>query len=182
VSEPELIVVRSLTDSDMGLFASHRKATASRQRAIALTAPAAQQLLDARVLRDRGGDYDCICIFGSAMNREVRRINRGGKNWRLGGRQLDHEAFLELDSRDFALIRSVRHNDGSSPILLTFIGRRSHRFVQVGLSATLSRALQHNVAIFDDAHEVFAALAELFPPVPARVAVRAVTHQPNVLL
>jgi hypothetical protein len=180
VSGSELIIVRSLTDSDMGLFAAHRKATASRQRAIALTTPAAERLLHPRVLRNRGGDYDCVCIFGSAMSRELRRINKVGKNWRLGGRQLDHEAFQELDSRDFALIRSVQHNDTTSPILMTFIGRRSHRFIQAGLAATLSRALQHNVTVFDDAHEVFASMAELFPPVPARVAVHAAIQEASL--
>lgn len=173
MSRPELIIVRSLTDSDMGLFAAHRKATASRQRAIALTTPAAERLVHPEVLHEKGGDFDCICLFGAAMNREIRRINKGGKNWRLGGSQLDHEVFRDLDSRDFALIRSVPHNDGSSPILLTFVGRRSHQLVQAGLAAMLANGvLQHSVAIFEEGKSGFSALSDLFPAIPARVAVR----------
>lgn len=173
MSDQEIIIVRSLTDSDMGLFAAHRKAIASRQRAIALTTPATELLLDPAIVAARGGDFDCITSFGSVTNREIRRINKGGKNWRLGGRQFEAPAFSDLDSRDFALIRSVKNNDGSSPILLTFVGRRSHRFIQAGLAAMLSDgALQHNVAIFEFGEQGFDALAELFPPVPAKVAVR----------
>jgi hypothetical protein len=115
------------------------------------------------------------------MNREIRRINKGGKNWRLGGSQLDHEVFRELDSKDFALIRSIPINDGSSPILLTFVGRRSHRLLQAGLASSLESALQHNVAIFEEDHDGFSALADLFPPIPARVAVRPATQQPAFL-
>ncbi|QRM56401.1 hypothetical protein [Sinorhizobium sp. BG8] len=173
MNDQDIIIVRSLTDSDMGLFSAHRKATASRQRAIALTTPATERLLDPAVIAARGGDFDCITSFGSITNREVRRINKGGKNWRLGGRQFEAPIFGDLDSRDFALLRSVKHNDGSSPILLTFVGRRSHRFIQAGLAAMLSDgALQHNVALFQFGEQGFDALAELFPPVPACVAVR----------
>lgn len=182
MSGRELIIVRSLTDSDMGLFAAHRKATASRQRAIALTAPAAERLLHPDILREKGGDFDCICLFGAAMNREIRRINKGGKNWRLGGSQLEHQVFQDLDSKDFALIRSVPLNDGSSPILVTFVGRRSHRLIQAGLAATLAEGvLQHNVAIFEEDHNGFASLADLFPGIPARVAVRPAVQQPAFL-
>lgn len=168
----ELIVVRSLTDSDMGLFAAHRRATTSKQRAIALTMPAAEQLLDPSVVRENGAEFDCICLYGPVTNRERRVINKAGKNWRLGGRQLVGEAFTRLDSKDFALIRSVRHNDGSTPILLTFIGRRSQRLVQAGLVATLAGALHQSVAIFQEGSIEFDTLADLFPPVPARVAIQ----------
>lgn len=178
MSETELIIVRSLTDSDMGLFAAHRKGTASRQRAIALTTPAAERLLHPDLVREKSADFDCICLFGGARNREVRRVNKGGKNWRLGGRQLDHPDFRDLDSRDFALIRSVRHNDGTSPVLLTFIGRHAQRVVQAGLASTLEAQLQHNVAIVESGQESFEALADLFPAVPARVAVRPALPQP----
>ncbi len=178
MSGSELIIVRSLTDSDMGLFAAHRKATASHQRAIALTTRAAKRLLHPDVFEEKGGDFDCICLFGSAMNREIRKVNKGGKNWRLGGSQLDHEVFRDLDSRDFALIRSVSHNDGSSPILLTFVGRHSHQLIQAGLVAMLANGeLQHSVAIFDEGKSGFSALSDLFPAIPARVAVRPPAQQ-----
>lgn len=181
MSIPELIVVRSLADSDMGLFATHRKETASRQRAIALTTLAAKRLLHPEVLRDKGRDFDCICLFGPVMNREIRRINKGGKNWRLGGSQLDHDVFRDLDSKDFALIRSVPLNDGSSPILLTFVGRRSHRLLQAGLASGLDGELQHNAAIFEQGSDWFGPLADLFPSIPARVVVRPTIVQPAFL-
>jgi len=75
----EIIIVRALTDSDMGLFRAHRKETKSRQRAIALTAPAAERLLHPDVISARGREFDCICLFGSAMNREFRKIPQGGQ-------------------------------------------------------------------------------------------------------
>jgi hypothetical protein len=165
----------------MGLFSAHRKATTSKQRAIALTALAADQLLHPSVFKAKGAEFDCICVFGRMTNRESRIINKGGKNWRLGGRQLAGEEFADLDSKDFALIRSVRHNDGSSPILLTFVGRRSHRFVQAGLAITFENQLYQSVAIFQDDSTEFETLAELFPPVPARVAVQRSLQQPAAL-
>ncbi len=176
-ADQELIIVRSLTDSDMGLFSAHRRGASSKQRAIALTETAAEALLAPAVFTDRRGDFDCICLYGGETNRELRLISKTGKNWRLGGRQLAGEPFASLDSKDFALIRSVRHNDGSSPILLTFVGRQSERLVQAGLVATLNRPLQQSVAVFTDDAPEFDALADLFPPVPARVAVRRAALQ-----
>lgn len=174
----ELIVVRSLTDSDMGLFAAHRRATTSKQRAMALTTLAAEQLLHPSVITKKGAEFDCICFYGPIINRELRLINKAGKNWRLGGRQLEGKEFANLDSKDFALIRSVRQNDGSAPILLTFVGRRSQRLIQAGLAATLAGSLHQSVAIFDEGSEEFGPLSELFPPIPARVAVQRIVQQP----
>jgi hypothetical protein len=181
VSEAELIIVRSLVDSDMGLFAAHQKGITSKQRAMALTERAAEELLDPAIFQNKRGEFDCICIFGEAASRERRLINKADKNWRLGGRQLEGEVFATLDSKDFALLRSVRHNDGSTPVLLTFVGRRSQRLVQAGLVATLSSALRQSVAIFADNSPEFGTLAKLFPPVPAHVAVRGALHQPALL-
>lgn len=177
MSASEIIIVRSLTDSDMGLFAAHRKATTSKQRAIALTAVAAEQLLHPSIIETKGADFDCICLFGGVTNRESRIINKGGKNWRLGGHQLAGNVFADLDAKDFALIRSVRHNDGTSPILLTFVGRRSHRFVQAGLAVTFENQLRQSVATFQDDSAEFKTLAELFPSVPAKVAVQRSVQQ-----
>lgn len=177
----EIIIVRSLADSDMGLFATHRRAATSKQRAIALTTRAAQQLLDGTLFAAGGGDMDCICIFGSVINRELRHIGKVGKNWRLGGRQLVGQEFARLDSKDFALIRSVRHNDGTSPIMITFVGRHAQRFVQAGLVATLASALRQSVATFEESSTAFSELAELFPSVPPGVAVRRAAAQPALL-
>lgn len=169
----EIIIVRSLAESDMGLFSAHRQATVSKQRAIALTSPAAEELLHPNVRRSKGAEYDCICVFGGINNRELRLIRKVGKNWRLGGRQIEGREFRDLDPKDFALVRSRRHNDGSSPILMTFIGRRSHRWVQAGLAATFDLVLQNQSAIvFDESSADFQTLAELFPSVPAYLAVQ----------
>jgi hypothetical protein len=172
VSSSEIIIVRSLADSDMGLFSAHRKATTSKQRAIALTTRAVKELLHPDVLRSEGAEFDCISVFGLSTNREPRLIKKVGKNWRLGGRQIEGRDFADLDAKDFALIRSRRHNDGSAPILITFIGRRSHRWIQAGLAATLERLFHQSVAIFGEDAPDFQTLADLFPSVPARVAVR----------
>lgn len=177
MSSPELIIVRSLTDSDMGLFSAHRRGATSKQRAIALTTVAAEQLLHPSVVETKGAEFDCICLYGRVTNRELRLVNKGGKNWRLGGRQIPGKDFASLDSKDFALIRSVRHNDGSSPILMTFVGRHSQRLIQAGLVATLAGSLPQSVAVFHESAEEFSALAELFPPVPARVAVQRSAQQ-----
>lgn len=172
MSGSEIIIVRSLADSDMGLFSAHQKATTSKQRAIALTTLAAGELLHPGVLKAKGAEFDCICVFGRSNNREPRLIKKVGKNWRLGGRQIEGGEFGDLDPKDFALIRSRRHNDGSSPILMTLIGRRSNRWVQAGLAATFEQSLHQSVAVFDESSPDFQTLAELFPAVPARVAVR----------
>jgi hypothetical protein len=181
VSDAELIIVRSLTDSDMGLFAAHRRGATSKQRAIALTEPVARELLSPALFDDKRIELDCICLYGNVANRERRLVNKAGKNWRLGGRQLEGDVFAALDSRDFALVRSVPHNDGSAPILLTFVGRRSQPLVQAGLVATLGKALTQSVAIFTNKAVEFESLAELFPPVPASVAMRRAAQQPTRL-
>ena len=181
MSSPQLIIVRSLAVSDMGLFTSHRRGMPGKQRAIAVTTGAVEQLLHPKVVQARGGEFDCICLYGGQMNRELRTINKAGKNWRLGGRQLEGEAFGRLDAKDFALIRSVRHNDGSSPVLLTFIGRSSERLVQAGLAAALDGALQQSVAVFAEDSDEFGAIADLFPDVPARIAVQRAIQQPELI-
>jgi hypothetical protein len=165
----------------MGLFSAHRRGTTSKQRAIALTSVIAERLLDPTVIRARSGEFDCICLYGQVINRELRLINKAGKNWRLGGRQLPGKEFANLDSKDFALIRSVPQNDGSHPVLLTFVGRRSQRLIQAGLAATLAESLHQSMAVFDEDSDEFASLADLFPPVPARVAMRSVGQQPALV-
>jgi len=161
----------------MGLFAAHRRATTSKQRAIALTTPAAELLLHPSVFARKGGDLDCICLYGATISRELRPIRKVGKNWRLGGHQLPGGEFADLDSKDFALIRSIRHNDGTAPVLFTFIGRRSQRLVQAGLAAVLTGSLNQSVAVFDESSDKFAPLAELFSAVPARIATQTISRQ-----
>jgi hypothetical protein len=156
----------------MGLFSAHRSGATSKQRAIALTAPAAEQLLAPGVIDAKGAEFDCICLYGTNPHREPRLINKGGKNWRIGGRQISGRDFGNLDSKDFALIRSVRHNDGRSPILLTFVGRRMQRLIHAGLVATIAKSLRQSVAVFNEGTEDFDILAPLFVSVPAGLAVQ----------
>lgn len=163
----EAIIVRSLAESDMGLFAAHRATTTSKQRAIGVTTLAAEVLLDPAVIARDGGDFDCICVFDGYARREPRPIGKVGKNWRLGGDQLQGRMFKALDAKDFALIRSRRENDGSTPVLITFVARASQQMIQAGLSATVSDRLHQSVAVFTDDAPEFAALARLFPAVPA---------------
>lgn len=181
MSGAELIIVRSLADSDMGLFAAHRETATSKQRAIALTEAAAEQLLSPSIIEAKRAKLDCICLYGDVANREPRLVNKADKNWRLGGRKLEGKAFGALDSKDFALVRSTSYNDGSKPILLTFVARRSQPLVQAGLAAMVGSALRQSVAVFADDAPEFGALAALFQPVPAALVVRGAPRQPTLI-
>lgn len=169
----EIIVVRSLADSDLGLFKAHRKAATSKQRAIALTTLVAKQLLSP-VLFDTGGtEMDCICVFGTISNREPRHIGKVGKNWRLGGHQLIGQELAELDSKDFMLLRSIEQNDATSSVMFTFVGRRAQTVIHAGVAAIVKDALHQSVAVYNERSPAFAGIAALFPSVPAGVALKA---------
>jgi hypothetical protein len=172
VIEPrsEIILVRSLAESDLGLFSSHRSSATSKQRAIALTSPAARVLLSPRLHAARGTDIDLICVYGAAATREPRHVGKVGKNWRLGGRKLAGSEFAFLDSRDFVLIRSVRGNDGDAPMMMTFVGRQRERLVHAGIVAMVGDRLCDGVALIAEGGDAFDALAAAFPCVPAHLA------------
>lgn len=171
----EIIVVRSLVDSDLGLFKEHRRSTTSKQRAIALTTTVAKQLLTQELFDAGGIDMDCICVFGTVSNREPRNIGKVGKNWRLGGHQLVGQEFADLDSKDFMLLRSIEQNDATQPVMLTFVGRRAQSVVHAGVGAIVREKLHQSVAIYPERSPAFAGLAALFPPVPAGVALKTGT-------
>lgn len=168
----EIIVVRSLTDSDLGLFKEHRKSATSKQRAIALTTPVARQLLSPELFDSGAIDIDCICVFGVVSNREPRNIAKVGKNWRLGGHQIVGREFADLDSKDFMLLRSVEQNDATRPVMLTFVGRRMQSVMHAGVVAIVKDKLRQNVAIYPERSSAFTGLAALFPPVPAGVVLK----------
>lgn len=163
----EIIVVRSLTESDLGLFKEHRKGATSKQRAIALTSRVAQQLLNAELFEAGNTELDCICVFGTVSNRELRHIGKVGKNWRLGGHQLVGREFAELDSKDFLLLRSVEQNDSTQPVMFTFVGRRAQSVLHAGVVAIVKDQLRQSVAIYSERSPAFAGLSSLFPSVPA---------------
>lgn len=171
----EIIVVRSLTDSDLGLFKAHRKSATSKQRAIALTTLVAKQLLSPGLFEAGGIDMDCICVFGTVSSREPRNLGKVGKNWRLGGHQLVGKEFAELDSKDFMLLRSIEQNDATRPVMLTFVGRRAQSIMHAGIVAIVKDKLHQSVAIYPEPSSAFAGLAALFPSVPAEVALKTGT-------
>jgi hypothetical protein len=167
----EIIVVRSLAESDLGIFSMHRLSATSKQRAIALTTPVARRLLSERLFAIGGDDLDLICVYGGYGNRELRNIGKVGKNWRLGGRKITANACAFLDSKDFVLLRSVAGNDGNYPILMTFIGRQRERLLHAGVVASLAQGFRDSVAVVSSGSDSFAALSAAFPPVPSDLAV-----------
>lgn len=169
----EIIIVRSLAESDLGIFSAHRLSSTSKQRAIALTTPVARNLLSPRLFENGGADMDLICIYGGYGSRELRNVGKVGKNWRLGGRKITAGACAFLDSKDFVLLRSVVHNDGDHPILMTFIGRQHERLLHAGIVASLAARFRNSVAVVLSGMDAFVALSAAFPPVPADLAVGA---------
>jgi hypothetical protein len=167
----EIIIVRSLAESDLGIFSAHRMSATSKQRAIAMTTPVAKQLLSRRLYEEQGTEMDVICVYGGFGNRERRHLGKVTKNWRLGGHKIPGSAFAFLDSKDFVLLRSVRANDGDTPILMTFVGRQRERLLHAGIVASLGTSLKDSVAVVPQGSEIFDALSVAFPPVPAELAV-----------
>lgn len=167
----EIIVVRSLAESDLGIFSMHRLSATSKQRAIALTTPVAKRLLSERLFTAGGADLDLICVYGGYGNRELRNISKVGKNWRLGGRKITANGCSFLDSKDFVLLRSVASNDGDAPILMTFIGRQRERLLHAGIVASLKDDFRDSVAVVAEGTDAFTALNAAFPAVPADLAV-----------
>jgi hypothetical protein len=111
---------------------------------------------------------DCEFRFGGSVVREVRRLSKPGakaKNFRLAGKKVAGQAFAMLDSKDFALIRSVAHNDGSKPVAVTFVSRNDDALLHSGLVARLERHLKGSMAAFGAGSEMFESLALHCPPV-----------------
>lgn len=177
----EIIVVRSLAESDLGLFSAHRLSATSKQRAIALTTPVARKLLSAQLFEKGGADMDLICVYGGYGNRELRNIGKVGKNWRLGGRKITANACAFLDSKDFVLLRSVAGNDGFQPILMTFIGRQRERLLHAGIVASLVNEFRDSVAMVSAGSDAFNALSAAFPAVPADLAIGAPLAEDDVV-
>lgn len=155
----EVIVVRSLTDSDLGLLAAHRASATSKQRAININVGVARQILSPELFVAGGYAFDCICTFGELSVRQPRIIGKSGKNWRLGGKKLEGEAFAAIDSKDFVLMRTASGNDGTYPVSITFISRQTDRITHAGLAAIVERKLDQSMVVFDAGSEGFNALA-----------------------
>jgi hypothetical protein len=159
----QIIIVRSLADSDLGLFAAHRAKATSKQRAININASVAKELFSPDLLDRKGMDLDCLCVFGAIRIRAPRYFGKTNKNWRLGGKKIEGGAFAQLDSKDFLLIRSVAGNDGSSPLLITFISKTTDRVVHAGIAAIVGNLLIDSMTVFWEGDAGFAALEEYCP-------------------
>lgn len=175
----EMVVVRSLAESDLGIFKAHRSSATSKQRAIAMTTPAAKELLAPDLYAAKGMRMDVICVYAGYGARELRHLGKVGKNWRLGGRKIEAGACGLLDSRDFVLLRSVSHNDGTRPLVMTFVGRQRERLLHAGIVASLEGDFRDGVAIVRQGTDEFDALAAAFPPVPAALAVALPVTDPD---
>jgi len=161
----EIIVVRSLTDSDFGLFAAHRAGMASKQRALAIVAAVARQILSPALYDSGGAMLDCLVTFGSESIRSKRTLSKPGKNWRLGGKKIEGAAFASLDSKDFALIRTISGNDASAPVAITFISRNNNRVAHAGIAAIVASHLESSMAVFEEGSDGFEALKPYCPAV-----------------
>lgn len=159
----ELIAVRSLVESDLGLFAARRGAGLSRQRAININAVVAERLLDPAAFRRGGVAFDCICIYGATLVRGRRTLRKARKNWRLGGDKIEGMVFGDIDCRDFALIRSAEHNDGSHNVAVAFVSRNGDRRLHAKLVATVDGKLNGSMTLFGDDSAEFADLATHCP-------------------
>lgn len=160
----EIIVVRSLAQSELGLFAAHRASATSKQRAININSDIARRLLSSDLFENGSADLNCICVYGSTVVRAPRRLGKSGKNWRLGGRKIEGDAFAELDSKDFILIRTCASNDGSHPVSIFFISKTRHQVVHAGVAAIVERHLEGSMTAFDEGDSRFSGLAEHCPP------------------
>jgi hypothetical protein len=156
---PDIIVVRSLVESDLGWFAAHRAAARSKQRALNVNAEIARRILSKEAFEAGGANLNCICACGDIVVRESRRLGKSGKNWRLGGHKIEGHAFAELDCKDLALIRTRAGNDGTQPVTIVFISKAGARVVHAGLAAILERQLAGSMAAFQEVDTQFEDLA-----------------------
>lgn len=162
----EIIAVRSLQGSDLGLFAAHRAAATSKQRAIQINGSIAARILSAAKYRARNCMLDCFCTFRDIEVRSQRPLYRSQKNWRLGGKKLEGKDFAVIDNLDFILIRSVELNDGSLPVSITFIARATRPKMHARISSIVTPHLKHNMAVYGEGDKDFRMLASMCPLAP----------------
>ena len=159
----EIMVVRSLTGSDLGLFAAHRTSAKSKQRAININGEVAARVLSPAKYRSKRCLLDCFYTFGDTEIRSQRTLVKSQKNWRLGGKKLVYKEFGVIDTLDFALIRTAKSNDGSLPVSVTFIARATRPKMHARIVALVEPNLKHSMAVYEETHEAFRMLASLCP-------------------
>jgi hypothetical protein len=162
----EIIAVRSLQGSDLGLFAAHRSAATSNQRAIQINSIVAARILSAAKYRAKNCILDCFCTFRDSEDRSPRPLNKPQKNWRLGGTKLEGKEFGVIDSLDFVLIRSIELNDGTLPVSMTFIARAARPKMHARISAMVTPRLKQNMTVYGESDKEFLMLASLCPLAP----------------
>lgn len=164
-ADNELIIVRSLTDSDLGLFSVHRPNVRSKQRAFNINADNAQRLLSREIFDGAGRRIPCCVHFGDIKIESERHIGKVGKNWRLGGYKIPGADFINLDSKDFALIRSVANNDGNSVITILLLSKTCERQKHAEVVRLVELVMKRSMALFMEGSAGFPELAALFPVV-----------------
>ena len=161
--DKELIIVRSLTDSDLGLFTAHRAVLLSKQRALNINAIFARRLLSPEIYAEKGAKMPCCVLFGNTELTSERHFGKVGKNWRLGGDKIDGNEFASLDSKDFALIRSVANNDGSGLITILFLSKIRERQKHADVVRLVEPVMKKSMELFMAGSAGFQELAALFP-------------------
>jgi hypothetical protein len=167
----EIVLVRSLTSSDLGIFAAHRPSASSKQRAININAQLAEIMLSPAAYRAGKVVLDCLCKFGNVTDRSHRSFGKVHKNWRLGGNKLRGAEFAQIDSVDFLLLRSVERNDGTEPVAMTFIARSADARSHAELVKIVSSRLKRSMTVFMESETDFADVASLCPARPVVFAV-----------
>ena len=148
-----------MVESDLGLFAAQRSAIRAKQRAININTNAARLLLAPSLFKRGEALLNCTCVFGENIQTQERLLRKTHKNWRLGGPKIEGLGFSDLDSKDFMLLRSIAGNDGTHPVVMTLICRKTDRVVHAGLAAIVERRLKGSMAVFKEDDENFEALA-----------------------
>lgn len=166
MADDEIIIVRSLTESDLGIFDAHRALATSKQRAINMNANIVRQMLTPELFAAEQVDLPCITVFQESVVRQERRLSKPQKNWRLGGPKLNGDIYSQIDCMDFVLIRTHAPNDGTQPLTLTFVSKKANRLLHAGLVATLERHLKASMASFESGTPEFDAIAEYCPSQP----------------
>lgn len=164
----EIIVVRALTDSDLGLFAAHRAAARSKQRAININAPAAERILSKKLYKSGGTTMDCICMFSGTVSRAPRSFSKVHKNWRLGGNKIEGEVFANIDSRDFIIIHSGENNDGSLPISIAFVSRATDRDLHARFVSLVENRLDRSMVVIEQSDRDFVEISSIFHDTPVQ--------------
>lgn len=159
----EIIVIRSLTDSDLGIFATHRSHATSKQRAVNINVPIARRIVASHLFEVEETHLDCISSFKEHHHRERRSFKKVHKNWRLGGKKIEGTCFGQLDSKDFMLLRTVEYNDGEHPVYIKFIGKNSDPVVHAGIAAILEKKLSRSMAVIAQNDDNFEEMAKYCP-------------------